>query len=99
MRETLHRLVANTASALAEAEGKGPLAPGAILFGADGVFDSIELVSLIVSIEQALEVEAGLTLVLADERAMSQRKSPFRSVDALVEHIEALRVEAQSDAA
>jgi acyl carrier protein len=99
MREALHTLVTHAATTLAEAEGKAPPAPGGVLYGADGVFDSIALVAFIVAVEQALEQTLGLTLVLADEKAMSQRKSPFRSVEALVEHIEALHAEHTSHAA
>ena len=57
------------------------------LLGRMGLLDSMGLVALIVEIEQRLEEEHDLVVVLADERAMSQEHSPFRSVASLTDHI------------
>lgn len=59
------------------------------LFGAKSVLDSMALVSLIADLEGRLATEFGRTVVLADERAMSQARSPFRTVASLREHIAA----------
>lgn len=59
------------------------------LFGAKSVLDSMALVSLIADVEGRLATELGRTVVLADERAMSQARSPFRTVASLREHIAA----------
>lgn len=53
------------------------------LLGRQGVVDSLGLVSVIVSVEQALADELDLTVSLADDRAFSQRSSPFRTVGSL----------------
>jgi acyl carrier protein len=58
------------------------------LFGSNGILDSISLVSLILEVEERVNDEFGKNIVLADERAMSQRTSPFRSVRALCAYIE-----------
>jgi D-alanine--poly(phosphoribitol) ligase subunit 2 len=58
-----------------------------VLFGRSGVLDSLGLVNLIVAVEQRLEDELGITLVLADEKAMAQKNSPFRTVATLVDYI------------
>jgi len=63
--------------------------PDTSLFGAKSLLDSMALVSLIADLEDRLAREFGRDLVLADERAMSQVRSPFRSVDSLATHIEA----------
>lgn len=60
------------------------------LFGREGVLNSLALVSLIVMVEQALEDRMNLSLILADERAMSQRSSPFRTAASLIDYILAL---------
>ena len=60
------------------------------LFGRDGVLDSLGLVSFVVAVEQAIEDELGLTLALADEKALSQKHSPFRTVGALADYVENL---------
>lgn len=60
---------------------------GAPLYGREGVLDSLGLVSLIVMIEQAIEDDMEVSLILADEKAMSQKTSPFLKVDLLVDYI------------
>ena len=57
------------------------------LFGGRGVLDSMGLVSLIIDLEERIEDEFGISLILADERAMSQEKSPFRTVSSLAKYI------------
>ena len=60
------------------------------LFGRDGVLDSLGLVSFVVAVEQAIESELGVTLTVADEKAMSQKHSPFRTIGALANYVEDL---------
>jgi acyl carrier protein len=57
------------------------------LIGRAGVLDSMGLVTLIVDVEQRLEEEYDTVVVLADERALSQTRSPFRSVGSLADYI------------
>lgn len=57
-----------------------------VLFGQSGVLDSLGLVNLIVAAEQQLEEAFGASLTLADEKAMSQKHSPFRTVRTLAEY-------------
>jgi acyl carrier protein len=52
-----------------------------------GSLDSMELVALIVHIEEAIEEETGKCIVLASEKAMSQRTSPFASLGQLSDYI------------
>ena len=63
-------------------------APTAALFDAQGSLDSLELVHLIVAVEQRVFDQLGKTVVLADEKAFSRTRSPFRDVDALLEHLQ-----------
>ncbi|MEQ8332560.1 hypothetical protein [Nisaea sp.] len=58
----------------------------AALFGIGGALDSIALVSLIVAVEQAIEAELDVLVTLADDKAASQKTSPFRTIGALVEY-------------
>ena len=57
------------------------------LFGGDGLLDSLGLVSLIVLIEEEVEDKYSLSVILADEKAMSRRTSPFARVSYLVDYI------------
>lgn len=64
----------------------GGLSRETLLFGESGLLDSVGLVSLIVAIEQEIENDLNVSIVLADERAMSQKNSPFRSIGALADY-------------
>lgn len=65
------------------------VAPGAPVFGPDSPLDSLGLVALLLDIEDALS-DRGCPVVLSDERAVSQKRSPFRSVTTLVDYIGSL---------
>jgi acyl carrier protein len=58
-----------------------------VIVGKGAALDSMGVVSLIVDVEQRLEMEYGVSLTLANDRAMSQRSSPFRTVGVLADHI------------
>lgn len=60
------------------------------LFGRQSKLDSLGLVILIVAIEQRLADEFGIEISLTDEKAMSQKKSPFMSVKSLTDYISSL---------
>jgi D-alanine--poly(phosphoribitol) ligase subunit 2 len=57
------------------------------LYGNEGVLDSLGLVTLIVMVEESIENELGLAVVLADEKAMSQKTSPFLTASSLINYI------------
>ena len=57
------------------------------LIGSSSIFDSIELVSFIVEAEQFLEENFDISVQLASESAMSRRRSPFMSLQSLVDYI------------
>src|SRR5437899_1382915 len=57
------------------------------LLGSQSVLDSMHLVSLIVAIEREMEDTFGVTLTLVDERALSMKESPFRSIESLADYI------------
>jgi acyl carrier protein len=58
-----------------------------VLVGADAILDSLGVVSLIVEIEQRLEGHHGILVTLANDKAMSQRNSPFRTVGVITDHV------------
>lgn len=57
------------------------------LYGPSSRLDSLAFVTFIVLAEQQIDDEFHVTLTLADEKAMSQKNSPFRSIGALAEYI------------
>jgi len=60
------------------------------LLGKDGGLDSIDLVNLITIIEEKVEDLTGNYIPIADERALSLEKSPFKTVESLVNYLEVL---------
>jgi len=65
------------------------------LFGAQSRLDSNGLVSLIVEVEQQLNDKYGTEIVIADDRAMSRNRSPFRTIGSLAEYVHELLSEQQ----
>jgi acyl carrier protein len=60
-------------------------AEDAPLYG--GGLDSIGLVSVIMDVEEAVAAGSGKSIVLADERAMSRKRNPFRTAAALADYV------------
>lgn len=60
------------------------------LYGEKSVLDSIGLVYLITDIEEKISDKFSKNIVLADEKAMSQKTSPFRDVETLAKYIQNL---------
>lgn len=54
-----------------------------ILFGKDGILDSLRLVHLVVGVEHEFKKIGFTKLELTSPKAMSHSSSPFRSIDAL----------------
>lgn len=94
--ETIRRLVRDWCVEHNEA-GERPVdvaaGDAAPLFGVERVLDSLALVRLLVAVEQGIEDELGAVLTLADEKAASQQRSPFRTVGTLVAYATARTVE------
>jgi acyl carrier protein len=70
--------------------------PGTRLLGSESVLDSMHLVSLIIAIEREVEDTFGVALTLADERALSMKESPFRSIQSLADYIGILIMDARN---
>ncbi len=73
----------------------GSVNEATVIVGPAAVIDSIGVVSLIVDIEQRLEMEHQVSVTLANDRAMSQKNSPFRTPAVLTDHILATEAESQ----
>tara|TARA_Y100001958_G_scaffold158296_1_gene155723 strand:+ start:2407 stop:2691 length:285 start_codon:yes stop_codon:yes gene_type:complete len=58
-----------------------------VIYGDGSSLDSLGLVSFIVGLEEELEDAFGKSISLADEKAMSQKSNPYKSIDSLSEFI------------
>ena len=63
------------------------LSPDTQLFGRGSKLDSLGLVNLIVLVEEKAADTFGKSVTIADERAMSQKSSPFRTIRTLSEYL------------
>ena len=75
-----------TANLARDAEAQLQVTADAPIFGPSSPLDSLGLVALLFDIEEGL-AGLGCAVLLSDERAMSQKRSPFRSVPALVDYV------------
>ena len=92
-RKTIEKLIFNSIEEINEQlplEQQLTQSTKTVLFGKDGKLDSLGLVTLLVLIEQNIEDEFDLSITIADERAMSQKHSPFRTVGILADYIDML---------
>jgi acyl carrier protein len=71
-------------------------APETRLLGSESALDSMHLVSLIIAIEREVEDTFAVALTLADERALSMKESPFRSIQSLADYIGILMMDARN---
>jgi acyl carrier protein len=65
-----------------------------VLYGNKGCLDSLGFVTFIVIVEQLLNDKLGTNLILVDEKALSQKNSPFKMVNTLADYVKSLIEEA-----
>ncbi|MAZ07966.1 MAG: hypothetical protein CMM99_05960 [Rickettsiales bacterium] len=62
------------------------------LVGDKSKLDSLGLVGLLITVEQKLEDQLNISLTIADEKAMSLKNSPFKTIETLSNYLE-LRID------
>ena len=67
------------------------------LLGGASKLDSLGLVNLILITEEYIEELFGVIVNIADQRAVSQEKNPYRTVGSLSQYISQLLTEASND--
>jgi acyl carrier protein len=90
MRDVVYEIVRDALDDLNSELGYEELkqiAGDTVLHGGETGLDSLSLVSLIVDVEGRVAQALGRQVVLADEKAMSQKNSPYRTVDTLVDFV------------
>ncbi|MDQ3019272.1 MAG: hypothetical protein M3R36_01685 [Bacteroidota bacterium] len=68
-------------------ESKLDKSANSVLYGYKSKLDSLGLVNFIVDVEQRVQDEFGTSINLADEKALSEKNSPFLSVKTLSDYI------------
>jgi acyl carrier protein len=93
--EILEKLIYPAVDELLESEEYSGLgkSPDIALLGPGSAVDSLGLVNLIVLIEERIAEVADGDVRLVNERAMSRKKSPFRSISTLADYIAELLAE------
>ncbi len=75
------------ANALRPPDDQIACAEESALYGVAGALDSLGLVALILDVEEAISERVGRLVVLADEKAMAQSRSPFRNVRSFADYV------------
>ena len=93
MQEKIEKIIIDTLKDLnEELENEAFLNPNSKtkLYGGNGAMDSLALVSFIADLEDKISDEFEKDIVLADEKAMSAKTSPFRNIESLTSYIKSL---------
>ncbi|TGO02872.1 hypothetical protein PN36_17505 [Candidatus Thiomargarita nelsonii] len=100
-RQEILKIVLEAVSEVGEDEDKdilqNPDESTRLYGGANGNLDSMGVVFLVTELEESLSEKLGIDLTLADDRAMSQRNSPFKSVKTITDYIMMLLKEKQEN--
>lgn len=92
-REEVLELILNVINDFAATQNMGELPKldeSTQLFGTNGLFDSLGLVAIIMDVEQEVENTLEVSITIADERAMSQKRSPFRTIGTFTDYVTSL---------
>jgi len=90
MKEKIIEIIIETVKEYNEGLSKGNQISqdlDASIYGDTNGIDSLGLVSFIINLEQNIEERLNKVVSLADEKAMSQKKSPYESINVLSEYI------------
>jgi acyl carrier protein len=94
--EAIELVVACFEDALSSSQADSHIDERTVIFGRDGVFDSIQLVNLLMEVEQRVNDRCGTAISIVDDRAMSQKASPFRTIGTLSDYVSLLIAEQKS---
>jgi len=61
--------------------------PDTVLLGESGKIESIDLVNILVATEENVEEAFGVPVSITDERAVSEKNSPFTTIGTLCDFI------------
>ena len=61
--------------------------PDTVLLGESGKLESIDLVNILVATEENIEETFDTPISITDERAVSEKNSPFKTIDTLCDFI------------
>ena len=93
MQEKIEKIIIDTLKELnEELENDSFINPNfkTKLYGGNGAMDSLALVSFIADLEDKISDEFEKDIILADEKAMSAKTSPFRNIESLTSYIKSL---------
>jgi hypothetical protein len=73
------------------------LGPETVLYGRGAKIASLTLVTFIVAVEERIREEFGLTVTLANEKAMSMEHSPFKTLGSMIGYATDVVTEARGE--
>ena len=97
MREKINEILREAVEELNEqmdADKKIEFSEELRLVGSNAALDSISFVTLIAITEDLIREKLGKNIMIVNDKAFSQERSPFRSISALTDYINGLISEA-----
>jgi acyl carrier protein len=92
-QEDVQKIIQEIVKEIGEEKGNKSLIrsnPNTLLYGKNGHLDSLSLVFLTAGLEQEIYDRLDKEITIADERALSQKSSPFRSIASLSDYVSQL---------
>jgi acyl carrier protein len=83
VEETVHRAI-DAVNLLQPHDAQYSKSEDTRLFGTEFGLDSLDLVTFTMELEEQVRQEFGVSLTIADERAVSMKRSPFATVGTMV---------------
>ncbi|MDF2999964.1 MAG: hypothetical protein K0Q48_83 [Bacillota bacterium] len=98
MKETVEELIQEAILELneqMEEDRKVSYSEDLKLIGVNAALESISFVTLIAILEDLISDRLGKNIIIVNDRAFSQERSPFRSVGSLAEYVTGLLLETE----
>lgn len=96
IREVVFRAVDAMNAELPD-DGQVSRNPDAVLYGEEGVLDSLGLVDLAMHLQEGIIDQFDVALMVANDDALASAESPFRTIETLTVYIGELLEKEQSD--
>jgi acyl carrier protein len=87
MKDEIKKIVQDIATKILNDNGKIFDINSHVLYGKDGLFDSMDLVNFISNIEEQLFEVFSKSIQLSNSSIFSSRNSPFKNIDSTVDFI------------
>jgi len=87
MKEKIYYIVKQVVIEILSNENKTLIDENAILYGSNGLFDSMDLVNFISLLEENLFIQLKINIQLSHASIFSNKSSPFRNIYSITDFV------------